>query len=179
MSVRTSGIGKFLLLDVPEPAEAELSLEPLELAEELADAELSALKAENEKLRQQADTLSAAATKVVALKKSFDEQQRKSARPLWLACGDCLWDGIPTLGDGNKWHLRPALNHKLFTKAYFVFGDAGKTVPGGCHAQWFLLLPNKFSRRLLETTPLVNKTVELLGAAASGKPGGGKAAKKS
>ena len=95
---------------------------------------------------------------------NFKEQQRKSARPLWLACGDCLWDGIPTLGETNKWHLRPVLNHKLFTKAYFVFGDAGKIVPGGCHSQWFLLLPNKFSKRLLETGPLVNKTVELLGS---------------
>ena len=56
---------------------------------------------------------------------NFKEQQRKSARPLWMACGDCLWDGIPTLGETIV-HLDPS-NHKLFTRHTLCLGT-----PEGC-----------------------------------------------
>jgi hypothetical protein len=100
---------------------------------------------------------------------TFKESQRRAAKPLFLACGDCLWDGIPTMGDGNKWVMDNVLKHRAFNRAYFIFSspEAGKLIPGGVHAQFFLLLPNKFSKRLLETTGLVSKTVDLLNAQSS------------
>lgn len=101
------------------------------------------------------------------------EQRKKAGKKLFLTIGDCVWDGLGSHADNpHRLNLDELFSHKLFTKAFFLFGDGVKPMPAGACSQFFLLMPASAQKKLMETPDLMRKTGQLLRA-----DGGGRQAK--
>lgn len=103
----------------------------------------------------------------------FKQGERKRVKKLFLTIGDCVWDGLGSLPDNpQKLDLDDLYSHKLFGKAYFLFGDGTRAMPAGAYSQFFLLLPHSAQRKMMETPDLMSKTRELLSQGGPGAAGG-------
>ena len=103
--------------------------------------------------------------KDLAVEMFKQEQRKKAGKKLYLTMGDCVWDGLGSHSDNpHRLNLDELFSHKLFTKAFFLFGDGVKAMPTGASSQFFLLMPASAQKKLMETPDLMQKTDQVLRA---------------